>query len=218
MNVLWTFFERGRVMATITGTNGVDIITGTSGDDTIYGLGGNDTINGGAGNDVIDGGPGNDVITGGPGTDTLTGGTGADIFRDTAAGLNGDTITDFQPGDRIQITDMDSSTASVTITGSTLNYSDAFGHDGSVNIDNLGAGRFVVRAISNGGGIQIQLQQDAHNDFTGDGRSDVLWRNDDGTVTDWIAQANGTFAGNSNLLTHVATDEHIVGTGDFNGD
>ena len=37
--------------------------------------------------------------------DTLTGGANADTFADTAAGLNGDTITDLQAGDSIVITD-----------------------------------------------------------------------------------------------------------------
>ena len=59
----------------------------------------------------------------------------------------------------------------------------------------------------------------AHNDFNGDGRSDILWRSDAGTVRDWLGQANGAFAGNTaNLNTTVPSDWHIVGTGDFNGD
>ena len=39
------------------------------------------------------------VLTGRNGSDTLTGGEGEDVFRDTAAGLSGDTITDFAVGD-----------------------------------------------------------------------------------------------------------------------
>ena len=76
------------------------------GNDTISGGGGNDVIAGGIGNDVIDGGAGDDILTGGVhGADLLTGGAGADTFRDTVAGLNGDTITDFARGDRIVLTD-----------------------------------------------------------------------------------------------------------------
>ena len=33
-------------------------------------------------------------------------------------------------------------------------------------------------------------------DFNGDGRDDILWRNDDGSVTNWLGQANGSFASN----------------------
>jgi hypothetical protein len=31
-------------------------------------------------------------------------------------------------------------------------------------------------------------------DFDGDGRDDILWRNDSGLTVDWLGQANGGFA------------------------
>jgi hypothetical protein len=38
-----------------------------------------------------------------------------------------------------------------------------------------------------------------------DGRSDILWRNDNGDVTDWLGQANGGFASDfGNAFYHVA--------------
>ena len=56
-------------------------------------------------------------------------------------------------------------------------------------------------------------------DFNGDGRSDLLWRNDNGTVTDWLANARGGFAGNdANLFTLIPASWHVVATGDVNGD
>ena len=180
---------------------------------TILGNGGNDRIDGAGGDDIIDGGPGNDILTGGPGHDILTGGTGVDTFLDTAAGLNGDRITDFLPGDRIQITDLSLANANIGINGSLLTY-----NGGAVQIDGLGPGRFVVRSINNGG-VEIRLQQAAHNDFNGDGLSDVLWRNDSGQVTDWIATPNGSFYGNSgNFLSQLDPSWKVIGTGDFNGD
>jgi hypothetical protein len=200
-------------MAQITGTEGSDFLFGGSADDTILGLGGDDQLNGGGGNDTLDGGAGNDLLTGGSGTDTLTGGTGVDIFQDTAAGLNGDRITDLLPGDRIQITDLNAATANIHMVGSSIAY-----NGGSVQIDDLGPGRLVIRAINNGG-VEIRLQQDAHNDFNGDGRSDILWRNDSGRVTDWLGQANSGFSGNfANADANAGTDWHIAGTGDFDGD
>ena len=60
---------------------------------------------GGSGNDTIVGNAADNVLTGGLGTDTLTGGGGHDTFKDTAAGLAGDTITDFSASDDIWITD-----------------------------------------------------------------------------------------------------------------
>ena len=55
-------------------------------------------------------------------------------------------------------------------------------------------------------------------DFNGDGRDDILWRNTDGSLTNWLGQANGSHANNASASTSVATSWHISGTGDFNGD
>lgn len=41
-------------MATITGTNGNDILTGGTGDDRVIGSAGDDTLVGGGGNDTVD--------------------------------------------------------------------------------------------------------------------------------------------------------------------
>jgi hypothetical protein len=197
------------------GTAGTDFLDGGPDDDTFYGLGGNDQLRGFGGNDLLDGGAGNDILIGGDGTDTLTGGTGADIFQDTAAGLNGDTITDFLIGDRIQITDVALANAQLSVTDTGISYN---GSD-FVNITGLGPGRLVVRPLQ-GTGFEIRLQEPAHNDVNGDGRSDVIWRNSStGDITDWIANANGTFAGNT-LYAHqnASAAWHVVGTGDFNGD
>lgn len=49
-------------MATITGTQGRDVLYGTGGADTIYGLGGGDTLFGSAGSDRLDGGDGSDTV------------------------------------------------------------------------------------------------------------------------------------------------------------
>jgi hypothetical protein len=206
-------------MATFTGTPGTDIISGTDGDDTISGLGGDDTLSGLGGNDTIDGGPGNDIISGGPGIDTLTGGTGADTFVDTGANLNGDTITDFSPGDRIQITDLSLATANIQIVGNTITFGSG-ASAGTINIGNgISAGRFVLRAIGTTG-VEIRFQQDAHNDFSGDGRSDFLLQDvNSGWTTDWLGTGNGNFSNNgANASIQFPSDWHVVGTGDFNGD
>ena len=60
-------------------------------------------------------------------------------------------------------------------------------------------------------------------DFNGDGKSDLLLRNDDGTVAQW--QLNDTIPGGGGGVTvsgsfvgTATTDWKISGTGDFNGD
>lgn len=181
--------------------------------DTINGLAGNDQITGGAGNDIIDGGSGNDIITGAAGTDTLTGGPGADTFRDTASGLNGDRITDFSIGDRIQITDLTYATANLQLTATGISFA-----GGTTTIDGLGPGRLIVSDIQ-GGGLDIRLDHVATNDFNGDGRSDVLLRYDSGTIIDWLGQTNGTFNSNhANTTYALPTAWTVAGSGDFNAD
>jgi hypothetical protein len=207
--------EEGNEMSTINGDDGPNILISlTEEDDIINGFGGDDVLGGGIGNDLLDAGSGNDTLSGGAGIDVLTGGTGADTFQDTAANLNGDEIRDFLPGDRIQITDLNLNNANLGIDGNHL----TFGVGQSVTIDNLGPGRLVLRGIDSGG-VEIRLQAAANNDFNGDGRSDVLWQNTNGTVRDWLGQEGGAFAGNIakvNILT--GPEWHAVGTGDFNGD
>ena len=188
----------------VPGTNGNDVLQGTNGDDLIQGFGGNDTLQGIGGNDTIEGGDGNDILTGGAGVDTLTGGSGLDIFFDNAAGLNGDTINDFLPGDRIQFSDLSLNTANIHLVGSDLAY-----NGGSVHIGNVGPGRFVIRAI-NAGGVEVRLQEAAHNDFNGDGRSDILWRNDNGLVGEWLGQSNGGFVGNANVNIPLENSWHVA--------
>ena len=56
-------------------------------------------------------------------------------------------------------------------------------------------------------------------DFNGDGFDDLLWRNDDGGVTDWLGSANGAFQPNWGILhTTVGTDWQVANVGDYNGD
>src|SRR4051794_29042526 len=145
-------------MATFNLTNNSDLFIDSSNTgDIINGLGGNDQITGGAGADTIDGGDGNDVLTGLGGADTFTGGPGADIFRDTASGLNGDRITDFSIGDRIDITDLTSATANLQLTASGLSF-----NGGAITIDGIGPGRLIVSDIQ-GGGLDIRLDHVATN-------------------------------------------------------
>jgi hypothetical protein len=59
----------------------------------------------------------------------------------------------------------------------------------------------------------------ATGDFNGDGRDDLIWRNDDGTVTNWLANASGGFSDNwDNFNTNAGSSWQIIGVGDFNGD
>jgi hypothetical protein len=201
-------------MPTIDLTDNSDIfIDSNNTGDTINGLGGNDQITGGAGADTINGGSGNDILTGLGGADTLSGGSGADIFRDTMAGLNGDHIIDLSIGDRIQVTDLTTPNFQLQ-NGNTI----TFGNGDSITVDGLGPGRFVIFALQSGG-YELRLEPDAQNDFNGDGQSDILWRDNNGQLTNWLSTTNGAFTANGqNSFANVTTDWHVAATGDFNGD
>lgn len=56
-------------------------------------------------------------------------------------------------------------------------------------------------------------------DFNGDGRDDLLLRNDSGWVTNWLGTASGGFTNNGAASSvYFSTDWKIAGIGDFNGD
>jgi hypothetical protein len=101
-----------------------------------------------------------------------------------------------------------------SLSGSTLTYT-----GGSLTLGNIPAGSLVARAAAEGG-VQLTLALHPHNDFNGDGRSDILWRNDSsGQIVDWLATPNGGFNGNAaHSLNPIGADFQVAGTGDFNGD
>jgi hypothetical protein len=169
---------------------------------------------GGTSADTIIGNSVANVLTGRAGIDRLTGGSGNDSFQDTRSGLNGDTITDLTVGDRIVFTDATLAGFTFNLTGSTLTYS-----GGSLVLSAPVIGTITATAAA-GGGVQLTITaNDVRNDFNGDGRSDVLWRHDNGQLSNWLGQANGGFVGNDgNALVSVSTNWQIAGTGDFNGD
>jgi len=108
--------------------------------------------------------------------------------------------------------------AAATLAGFSVSGGGDFNHDGFADVivgvpfANMSQGRVYV--ISGNATLA-----DIDNDFNGDGRSDFLLRNDNGTVTNWLAQSGGGFATNgANFQIAATPDWHIIGTGDFNGD
>lgn len=193
---------------------GVENIIGSEGTDNLTGNILSNFFNGGSGQDTLDGRGGDDILTGGLGIDQLTGGDGLDLFRDTLAGLNGDTIVDFSSGESIHFTDAVIGSFSFSVSGNQLTYS-----GGSLTLSSPATGTLVAQADPAGGVQLTMVREPAINDFNGDGISDILWRNDSGTVVDWLGQPNGGFANNAgNTSVTVPNDWRVVGIGDFNGD
>jgi hypothetical protein len=173
---------------------------------------------GGSGSDTIIGNSAANVLTGNGGADTLTGGAGNDTFQDTLAGLNGDTITDFGAGDKIVITNASLSGFTFNVSGTTLTIN-------GTTVVHLGAAPSgtITASAASGGGVQLAIGgnpivHDATNDFNGDHRSDILWRDDSGMLTTWLATSTGSFTTNSSATSTVALDWHVAGIADFNGD
>ena len=141
-----------------------------------------------SGNDSLTGTTADDIFTGLAGADTLTGGGGLDLFRDTAAGLNGDTITDLGVGDRIIISDASLANFSTSIVGNQLSYS-----GGAITLTAVPLGRVIASNVVNNGGVELRIAHAAANDYNGDGRSDVLFRDAGGTMNLWQGRADADF-------------------------
>jgi Ca2+-binding RTX toxin-like protein len=196
----------------LNGDAGADFIAGGAGNDELRGDDGDDILNGDVGNDLIFGGAGNDMLTGGAGADVLIGGGGSDIFKGTRAELAGDTLKDFGRGDRIFISDATIANFTFQLSGNVL----TFGTGESVVLSD-GVGRLQVREAAGGG---IELLSIVRGDLNGDGYADILWRNDDGTLTNWLGQANGGFTGNDTFGRNagISTSWKVAGFADISGD
>ena len=123
----------------LTGGAAADILTGKAGNDTLTGGAGNDVLKAGSGNDVLSGGDGADWLHGGMGADTMTGGAGPDRYTFGSVEEGGDRITDFAPGDILDLHAM-------------------LGHAGSTAAQ-LATGGYL-RAVAVTGGVQIQVDDD----------------------------------------------------------
>ena len=54
------------------------------------------------------------------------------------------------------------------------------------------------------------------SDFNGDGKSDILWQNDNGQVAIW--ELNGTTVIGGGIVGNPGPSWEVIATGDFNGD
>ena len=174
---------------------------------------------GGSGVDTLIGNSANNILKGNGGADVFTGGGGNDTYLDTAAGHNGDRITDFNAGDKIIFSDAALGSFTFSLTGNTLSYT-----GGSMTLTGV-SGTLTASAAASGG-VQLAFQQqsqpqrDVQNDFNGDGKSDFLIRDtSNGWITEWIGSSTGAFSNNgANASLQFTLDWKVVETGDFNGD
>jgi hypothetical protein len=81
-----------------------------------------------------------------------------------------------------------------------------------------GSGGFVHNDAVASANVPVDWHVAGTGDFNGDGRADILWRNDNGTTTDWFGTGTGGFTTANNWTGTPPTNWHVAGTGDFNGD
>jgi Ca2+-binding RTX toxin-like protein len=173
----------------LTGNGAANSLWGGSGDDILTAAGGDDFMMGEDGADILYGGAGQDVLDGGfgPWADTLYGGGGRDTARYLDTASSGATWTHNADG-------------TWTVT------------DGSAGADTL-SGVEVLKFSDR----LVVIAQDAPSDFNNDGKSDVLWRNDNGEIYVWNSQGGqGAFLGQS--LGNPGTGWHVQDVGDYDGD
>jgi serralysin len=162
-------------------------------------------------------GSGNDLIIPNPDlVGTLTGGSGFDTFQSTQFGLYLYTLANLHTGDIINFTDADLNTFGFTEVGTTLSYGSY-----TLNLSNTPRGHFIETSNATAGVNLTRLNLD-QNDFNNDARSDIAWRNDNGSLVSWrmngaqvVSGLSLTYQGN---IVAPNTSWTVAGTGDFNGD
>jgi hypothetical protein len=192
-----------------------DVLAGNDSLNMLVGLDGDDTLKGGGGSDNLGGGAGNDSLLG-----------GADFDVALYTGNLGDYAITLADGDHIRIADQRPGSPDGT---DTLSGIEMVGFEGDFHfLSSLlppapvpdvvwGNSNGVVEINDNVIGV---MQSGDHyagsGDFDDDGDSDLLWRNDDGTVM-LTTLADGLNESSYDLAV-VSTTWQIRGTGDFDGD
>ena len=183
------------------GAQGDDIVVGSDSATTFHGMGGNDYMVGGAAADTFyaNDGTGNSLIGNG-GDDTFYGATGSDSI-DGGAGTD-KVIYSFGHGQASMI----------HLANGQWEVIKPVGVDLLNNVEKVQFSDGVLTLASNS--FVPSLANDP--DFNGDGKGDLLFHNDDGTLYQW--QMNGSVVAAQGSSGWASTDWHITGTADFNGD
>src|SRR5207344_1168292 len=72
------------------------------------------------------------------------------------------------------------------------------------------SGGFVSNDANAWHNVPTSWQVVGTGDFNGDGRDDVIWRNDNGSFTEWLGQANGGFVSNdAHAWNNLPTSWHV---------
>ena len=208
--------DPGPTGTTRIGSSGANILTGTDAGEVLAGR---------AGDDVINGGGGDDVLMDGAGRDTLTGGAGRDVFVMEADGTH-DEIRDFNPAqDRIDLTawpmlrNLGQIGVTTTGDGAILRFGTeelrVYSHDGLPLAPHQVLTQDLI-ALTRVPAAMPEPDADPESDLTGDGTSDILWRNGTTGQYGMFDMSGGTPSWS--ILGGESTAWQIAGLGDFDGD
>lgn len=216
-----------------------DTILGLLGNDSLSALGGDDTLNGGGGIDRLEGDSGADTFV--FDSVSLTDAASGIIDRITDYDQGNAILYNFTEKDVLDLQ---------TITGSAYNsgsspgllvraISDPLTGRAHLQVDPTGAADgaqwtnladlsginstyWLKVALASGASDLIGVREGLGRmeDFTGDGKADILWRDDDGTVALWTMNPDtkGAHPQENYTLSKPPTQWHITATDDFSGD
>ncbi len=161
-----------------------------------------------------------DTFRGGPENDTFTGFGAIDTLTFTPGGL-ADTFTDFIAGAGGDIVNL-TAFGNITTLQAVL---DRASQSGADTVIDLGNGDVVTLNDVTKGSLTIDnfLFAAAAHDFNADGRSDIFWQNDGGSLAVWqmagfqISAADFTRLGAS-AVGLPGLDWHVIDTSDVSGD
>jgi hypothetical protein len=224
-------------------------VVGIAARDQIDGGAGDDVLTGGAAADILIGGIGRDTFldtAAGLSGDTVVDFSAGDaivisdaVLSSFAFALSGNTLT--YSGGSLTLGDVPTGTLlAQAAVGGGVQLSIQLPHNHRNDINNDHRSDFFIRdaqsgwltdwlgsvsgaLTSNSSNVSIQFPLDwkvvGGGDYNGDGRDDMLLRNDAGWLTNWLGTLSGGLSNNgSNTSLFFAPEWKVVGNGDFNAD
>jgi len=183
------------------GNAAANVLAGGKSGDRLFGESGDDVLHGGAGDDILDGGSGTNVIDGGPGYDVVALlGNPSDYTVSVDAGgwytVTGNGVVDhLRNVEGVDVSPVLRTTGYDAKPGP-LDVGFNRGADGAANLN-----AFAPSSLG---------------DFSGDGRSDILWRNVGGALSTW--HVSGSRLDQAQFNASVGTDWQVADTFDMNAD